>query len=89
MTDAMNAADKYKYAGESQKDILPTTTLFLADAARTIMQETESGTLASSANRNAAAAAEAVEEVVDTGTCTTALHCNRECIKQKRGEMDI
>ncbi|KAL4544701.1 hypothetical protein Ndes2526B_g00649 [Nannochloris sp. 'desiccata'] len=89
MTDAMNAADRYKSAGGSQTNNLPTTKLFLADAARTIMEETESGTLASSARRNAAAAAEAVEEVVDTGTCTTALHCNRECIKQKRGEMDI
>ena len=93
MTDAMNAADKFAAAGRSQAHIKPTTYLYLGDAAKQIMEETESGTLASNAKNSAAAAAAvsaAVEEVVETlGACTTALHCNRESIKQKRGEMDI
>ena len=89
MTDAMNAADRFASAGRSQATIEHTTRLYLGEAANQILEETASGTLFSNAQRSAAAAA-ADDEVEETPrACTTALHCNRESIKQKRGEMDI
>ncbi|KAL4527333.1 hypothetical protein Ndes2437B_g02480 [Nannochloris sp. 'desiccata'] len=87
MTDAMNAADRFAAAGRRQNGIKPTTSLFLGEAAQQIMDETESGALAKNAERGAKAAAAAAAG--EEGPCTTALHCNRESIKQKRGEMDI
>lgn len=87
MTDAMNAADRFAAAGRRQNGIKPTTSLFLGEAAQQIMDETESGALAKNAERGAKAAADAAAG--EEGPCTTALHCNRESIKQKRGEMDI
>ena len=91
MTDAMNAADRFASAGRSQTVVDHTTCLFLGKVAEEILKESDSGHLALNAERSAAAAATAAadEEGETLGGCTTALHCNRESIKQKRGEMDI
>lgn len=94
-TDGMNGLNRFESAGEAQKDLMPSTKLYLGNPAARILQnrnseeqEREDRQVAERAAEAAlAASGENIASVIPA--CTSALSCNRELSHLNRAEMDI
>ena len=87
----MNSANKFKSAGRAQRDIKPSTNLYLSEVAQDVIEKQKNGDLSKTATERAKPQDDAIAHA-EQGTlpaCTTALSCNRASSSSKRAEMEF